>query len=155
MREGKWKTAKGKSGMCQKSCLLPFPLCLASRLWDSFRFGCGLRCGLFRPVSWNNLATDDGFGAEFVADIGSALHPPDDALPNQHVHFEAQLISGNNRAAKARLFDAGEEHELALRANLVEQQHGAGLSHGFDDQHAWHDRVSGEVTLKILLVRAN
>src|SRR3954451_8161054 len=74
--------------------------------------------------------------------------------PVQYDAFEPQLIAGYDRPAKAGLVDAAEEEELLLAIGHVAQaEDGRALRHRFDDQHAGHDRISGKVSLKELLVR--
>ena len=65
-----------------------------------------------------------------------------------------QNVSGEYRAAEARIVDGHEVDQLALglRPQRVNDQNGRGLRHRLDDQHARHNRAGRKVTLKIRLV---
>ena len=103
--------------------------------------------------SGHQTATDRGLGHFFVLHVGDALHPAAVAAPHFHVDLDPQRVAGNHRAAEAGAFNSGEEHNLFLAVlELTEQQHSAGLRHGFYDQHAGHYRKIGKVSGKEMLV---
>ena len=75
------------------------------------------------------------------------------AAKGEHVDFNPQLVARNHGSAKARALDAGKDHQLAVPVfDLGEQKHGAGLGHGLNYQHAGHDGIIWEMSLKEGLV---
>ena len=74
----------------------------------------------------------------------------------QNDALEPELIAGNDRTAETRFVDAAEEEELLFAIGHVAQAEDCrALSHGLDDQHARHDRVTREVSLEELFVRGD
>jgi hypothetical protein len=67
---------------------------------------------------------------------------------------DAHLVSGHHRLAELRVLDRHEVDELACgaRPQGLHHQHGRGLRHALDDQHARHHRVLREVALEEVLV---
>ena len=73
--------------------------------------------------------------------------------PVEDGDFDAELVAGDDGAAEAGVFDAGEDHELVVAVgDLGEQERAAGLGDGFDDEDAGHDGVVGEVAGELRLV---
>ena len=66
--------------------------------------------------------------------------------------FDAQGVAGFDLALEADLVDPGEERQLVPVLLGGEDGHAADLGHRLDDQHAWHDRVAGEMPLEERLV---
>src|SRR6185436_19406311 len=66
-------------------------------------------------------------------------------------------IAGNHRAAEASFVDGHEidERRLLEFLNMVHAQRARGLRHALDQKHARHDRIAGEVPLKVRLVRGD
>src|SRR5579872_7567494 len=68
---------------------------------------------LFRTL--DHVATEHRFRRQPVLDIGAAAHAAVRAAPGKHFHLQAQLVARHDRAAKARLIDAGEEDQMPRR----------------------------------------
>ena len=73
--------------------------------------------------------------------------------PGDDVHFQPQLISGNDRSAETRIVNRDEIQQLffALR-HFLKQQEASRLRHGFDDQDSRHDWLSRKMPLKIAFI---
>src|SRR5688572_15355704 len=76
----------------------------------------------------------------------------------KHFAFEDELVSRDDRPAKAGLVDSAEEKKL-LRAlfvaHLAQAEECRALGHGLHDQDARHHRRAGKVSLEKLLVRGH
>jgi glycerol-3-phosphate dehydrogenase (NAD(P)+) len=78
----------------------------------------------------------------------AASHAPD-------LDFEPQGVARLDLALEAHAVDAGEKGHLATMLFHAEQRHRANLCQCFDNEHARHYRVIGEVTLKEWLVHGD
>src|SRR5579859_1928465 len=97
---------------------------------------------------------EDGLGHELVAAHRLALELPDIAAMLLARDVNVQAIAWQDRAPEARVVDAHEIDELAFRPGpqRLHNQHRCRLRHGFDDEHARHDRTLGKVAFEIALV---
>jgi hypothetical protein len=102
---------------------------------------------------WDDLAGQRRLAGQLAVHEGLGLHAPHAGLEGQHVHLDAQLIAGRDRAAELGLVDAGKDRQLLFAVgNLAHHDDGAGLGHRLDHQHAGHDGIAGKVALKKRLV---
>ena len=107
----------------------------------------------FSEVTGNDRAHDGGLADDLALDGYDALHSDGVGAPVEHLHLDAELIAGNDRAAELGGIDAGEDHQLVVAVgDLGEQERAAGLGDGFDHEDAGHDGVVGEVALELGLV---
>ena len=106
-------------------------------------------------LSGRDDAHDFGIGGQLAIDLCLTTHALHARADAQRGNFEDQSVTGNYGPAKARFFDAGEQHELLIAIlDLTKSQHRANLRERFDDEHARHYRRAGKVALKIRLVNA-
>ncbi len=109
-----------------------------------------------KSIAIDHPAHEGGFGAELAIDGGSAFEFAEIAAPENQVHLKAQLVAGNDRTAEARVVHGHEVEQFFVAVGNFEQaKQAAGLRHGFDDQHARHDRFAGEMALEIGFVDAD
>ena len=104
----------------------------------------------------HNRAGQRGLAGQLAFHKGVGFHASQAALERQHVHLDAQLISGHHRAAELGLLNARKDRQLLLAVrNLVHHDDGPGLCHRLNHQHAGHDRIVGKVALKKGLVHGH
>src|SRR5947209_18131870 len=109
--KGKRQRAKGKNEIRTSPKgfslpLLPFAFCLLPFAFTVLPSLYGVAVG--------HGARDDGFGNELAVHLRFAAHALEARADAQGCHFEHERIAGHDGLAKARRFDAGKEHELAL-----------------------------------------
>ena len=64
--------------------------------------------------------------------------------------LNANLITGNHRAAEASLFDLRQVSRRTCR-----QEQSCSLGHGLQEKHPGHERVAWEVPLKVRFIRCD
>jgi hypothetical protein len=107
----------------------------------------------FRRGTIDDLASDGGFAGEFAVDGCAAFHFRGVGTPREDGDFDAQLVAGHDGLAELGALDAGEDHELLVSiGDLGKEKCSSGLSDGFDDEDAGHDRVTGKVSCEMRLV---
>src|SRR6266404_4460289 len=110
-------------------------------------------CGACPSVTVHEPTGDDCLGNSLVFDENRALHAHGIAAPGLHVHFDSQLVSGNDWPTEACFLNPRKNHELAFAIrDFGQQERPAGLRDGFDDQHTWHDGKIRKVAGKKWLV---
>ncbi len=110
---------------------------------------------LFRHAI-QQTAGDHRLTGQLAVDVGFALQAARRAAVGEHIHLDAKLIAGRDRAAEARPLDAGEDQQLVVAiGNFGKQQHRAGLRHRLDDQHSRHNGIAGKMAVKKWLVDRN
>jgi len=97
----------------------------------------------------HEISLDD----DLALDQSSAMKLQKFALELDKMSLKPELIAGDNGLSKPRVFDFGQKHEfgLGIRDGMIDKD-AAGLSDGFDDEHAWHDPHFREMSLEKRLI---
>src|SRR5262249_19165628 len=85
------------------------------------------------------------FGDDLVVHDAAALCLGQSLLVLRHLHFDEDGVAGNHRLAELHAVCRHEVADLARVARLAQQQDASHLRHGFQLQHARHDRMPREV----------
>src|SRR3990172_13008892 len=130
------------------------PTSTSSASWAS---GATIAVGWIRRVTLLVHQRRHHFGlAHHVAvHVGDPLHAARLAAELDHLELAAELVSRHNRPAEFHVVERHEVDHLALvvlAGHERHEQHPADLRHRFDDQHARHHGVAGEVPLEERLV---
>src|SRR6266571_1083034 len=104
-------------------------------------------------IAVHHLAHERRLGGQIAVDRRLAFQFAEIAAPGQHVDFEPELIARNHGPPEARIVHGHKIEQLVLAVrHFLEQQQPAGLRHGFDDEHAGHDRFPRKMPLKMRFV---
>ena len=92
-----------------------------------------------------------------AVDLGDTVEPPEVSAPLDELDAQHELIARPHRLLEARLLDTDEieNPDAFFRRSGFVREHSARLGQRFDDQHARHHGVAGEVPLEVRLVRAD
>src|SRR5215472_17597470 len=124
-----------------------------SLIADTYRVACRRVAGRPLRLAIHEHAAQNGFRRDFTVHRRDRLQLAEFHFPLQHGHFDTQLISGDDRSAKARLIDGGEIKKLLVAfLNLGKQEQATRLRHALDDQHSGHDGFPREMALKVAFV---
>src|SRR5512143_2804144 len=79
---------------------------------------------------------------------------PDAATVAHLLDVIVDSVAGNHGPAESRLVDRHEidKRRLLERLEMAHAERASGLRHAFDEKHAGHDGIAGEVSLEIGLV---
>ena len=64
-----------------------------------------------------------------------------------------ELVARDDRMLELHVFHAAEERDLAAVFLRVQHRDTADLRHGLEDEDARHDRMAGEMALKLLILK--
>src|SRR5207244_11330403 len=136
---------------------LPEPVSQKARWkrWDELPMHSLLRVFRFRRsrIAIHHLAHQRRLRGELSVHHRFAFEFAEITTPREDVHFNSQLFSWHHRTPESRAVYRDKEEQLVLAVrNLQQQQQTACLRHRFDDQHTRHDRLAGEMTLKVCFV---
>ncbi len=116
--------------------------------------GCGMNVGHADGSAVHDHGGVSRFGNDGAVDPCFGIELPDRATPLLLSDMHHHDVAGGHGLAKARLVDAHEVDQLALKllAQGLDDENSRRLRHGLDDQHARHDRVARKVPLELRLV---
>src|SRR5437588_224814 len=114
--------------------------------WNDFRLT--LRSSL-RLWTISDDAHEFRVGTKLSVDLGFTAHALDARAEPQSCYLEHQTISRDDGPAKARLFNAGEEHELLIAIfDFSQRENRTALREGLDHEDPRHPGGAGKVSLE-------
>jgi hypothetical protein len=116
-------------------------------------YGAGRRLGVFLEGLLGDDAHDGCLGDHHAVYRHDALRLHGSRFLLENLHLNPQRIPRQDGLAELSFFNGGKEHKLRRAiGNAHQDENSRHLRHGFDDQHARHDRKIREVTSEEWLV---